>query len=316
MSRPYRIFGGLQDNGIWGGPVTETNWSRLIGADGFQCRIDPHGKTLYPEGQYGRLNRIDLLTHETKAIKPEPPKGKPPYRFNWNSPLLVSAGPGHPLYCGGNYLFRSLDQGEHWEVVSPDLTRGKPGPSPDFGHTLTAVAESPLDAKQLYAGSDDGRLSRSQDGGKTWTDLDIPRIPSDGWITCIECSRFDRGTVYVCIDRHRLDDRRPYLFRSVDGGKTWHLLARNLPGGEPVHVVREDLHNPDLLFVGTEGGLFGSLNRGQHWQRMRNGLPPAPVRDLVIHPRDRELVIATHGRGLFVLDIAHLQKAIRAEKAE
>jgi photosystem II stability/assembly factor-like uncharacterized protein len=321
MSRPYRVFGGLQDNGIWGGPAAtqhpETDWSRLIGADGFQCRIDPgDGQIIYAQGQYGRLSRINLKTNETKAIKPEPPKGKPAYRFNWNSPLLVSSGPGHPLYCGGNFLFRSLDRGAHWEAVSRDLTRGEPGPSPDSGHTLTAIAQSPLNARLLYAGSDDGQLSRSSDGGETWTDLAPPGMPADGWITCIECSRFDSATVYVSVDRHRLDDRRPYLLKTADRGKTWQSLAVTLPDAQPVHVVREDVRNPDLLFAGTEGGLFGSLDRGLHWQRMHNGLPPVSVRDLIIHQRDRELVIATHGRGLYVIDIAPLQKALHVEKAE
>jgi photosystem II stability/assembly factor-like uncharacterized protein len=316
--KPYRVYGGLQDNGTWSGPsrthssegITTADWTRLYGADGFHCQIDPEDPDLvYAEGQYGQLRRFNVRTGSNDLIRPAPPKGAPAYRFNWSSPLLLSSHPPRALYFGGNHLFRSTDRGLHWETISPDLTRGQPGPSADFGHTLTAVAESPVKAGVLYAGTDDGRVHVTKNNGKKWADVSdhLRDAPSSRWITSIECSHFEPGTAYLTLDRHRQDDRRPFVFKTTDFGETWQPLA-GLPVDGPVHVIREDLRNPALLFVGTEFGLYVSLTGGKNWQRVTNGLPTVAVPDLVIHPRDRELVIATHGRSLFVLDIAPLQE--------
>lgn len=319
MRRPYRIYGGLQDNGSWGGPsatrgrdgITNADWSRILGADGFYCQPDPADlDTVYGEAQYGQPYRVDLRHGGIHDIRPRPGPGEPAYRFNWCSPILLSPHNSKVVYFGGNRVFRSLDRGERWEVFSPDLTRGPPGPSADQGHTLTALAESPLRPGLVYAGSDDGRVHVTRDGGATWLDVSdrVPGVPPERSVTRIECSRFAVGTAYLALDRHRNDDRAPYLFRTIDFGVSWQRLAVDLPAGGPVHVVREDLRNKDLLYAGTEFGLFVSLDGGVHWHRLRNGFPTVAVHDLVVHPRERELVVATHGRSLFVVDVLPLQE--------
>jgi photosystem II stability/assembly factor-like uncharacterized protein len=323
LRRPYRVYGGLQDNGTWGGPssnhnpdgITFADWTRVMGADGFHCQVDPADPdTVYAEAQYGGLTRVNVRTGETRTIVPKPADGGPAYRFNWNAPLLLSPHNPRTLYYGGNHLSRSIDRGDSWQEVSPDLTRGKPGPSADFGHTITAVAESPLRVGLLYAGTDDGRVHVSRNGGSAWTDLSerLPGLPPDGWITRLECSHFAEGTAYLTVDRHRRDDRAPYVFRTNDYGTTWKPLANNLPAEGPVLVLREDLRNHNLLFAGTEFGLFASFNGGTSWHALRAGLPTVAVHDLLVHPRDRDLILATHGRGLYVLDVAPLEELTAA----
>jgi photosystem II stability/assembly factor-like uncharacterized protein len=318
MRQPYRIYGGLQDNGTWSGPsrtysregITPAHWVRVLGADGFHCQPDPNNPdTVYAETQYGGLERINLRTGGAADIRPRALPGQPEYRFNWNAPLLISPHNSRTIYYGGNHLFRSTSRGDSWEVLSPDLTHGQPGPDAARGHTLTAIAESPVRSGLLYAGSDDGMVLVKRGSG-AWTDVSarIPGLPPERHISCIECSPFAAGTAYLSIDRHRNDDRNPYLFRTEDFGLSWKPLITGLPAGGPVHVVRADPRNRSLLFAGTEFGLFVSINAGASWQRLRAGLPTVPVHDLAIHPRDRELVIATHGRSIYILDIAPLQE--------
>jgi photosystem II stability/assembly factor-like uncharacterized protein len=315
--KPYRVYGGLQDNGTWGGlsrtnrpeGITLDDWKRVLPGDGFQCQVDPDDPdTVYAEIQHGRAFRVDLRTGKPAPIRPRPPSGAPPYRFNWNAPLLLSPHNARTLYLGGHRLFRSEDRGKTWAAVSPDLTRG-PAPGALWAHTLTAVAESPVRAGVLWAGSDDGRVHVSRDGGKRWADVGaISGAPGLRHVTRIECSPFDAGTAYLSFDRHRQDDLAPYLFKTTDYGRSWRRLDAGLPRSGPVHVVRADPRNRDLLYAGTEHALFLSFDGGQSWQRFRNGLPPAPIHDIVVHRRDRELVIGTHGRSLFVLDVAPLQE--------
>lgn len=330
MRKPYRVYGGLQDNGTWGGPsatrdsagITIAEWVNILGFDGYYCQIDPDdGDTVYCEGQYAILRRINVRTGAVYDIKPSlavkgtpsnvvPDPGKHPgFRFNWSSPILLSPHNGKTVWFGGNHLFRSDHRGDSWAIVSPDLTHGKPGPSAYNGHTITTIAESPLKAGLVYAGTDDGMVWRSGDGGKTWHDLSaaVPGLPLDRWITRVECSHFAEGVVYLSVDRHRNDDFGPYLFRSTDQGKTWSTLAAGLPQHGPVHVIRADPLNRDLLYAGTEYGLFISLDGGKSWQQ-QTLLPPVPVHDLVVHPRDAELVIATHGRGISIMDVKPLQE--------
>jgi photosystem II stability/assembly factor-like uncharacterized protein len=318
MSKPYRVYGGLQDNGSWGGPsrtdsaegITLADWVRLLGSDGFQAQADPTDSTVYLETQYGGLRRVDGRTGRSRSIRPAPARDEPPYRFNWNSPMLLSPHNPRTLYYGGNHLLRSTDRGDHWNKISPDLTSGVPGPSAEFGHTLTAIAESPVRAGQLWVGTDEGRIWRSNDGGAAWLDLTgtLPAsLTKERCINRIECSPTAEGTAYVAISRHRQDDRTPYLFRTTDFGASWQSLAGNLPPDAAVHVVRTSPRNPDLLLAGTERGLYISRDAGTTWSRLRGGMPSVPVHDLVIQPRDRELVVATHGRGIYVVDIAPLE---------
>jgi photosystem II stability/assembly factor-like uncharacterized protein len=316
--KPYWIYGGLQDNGTWAGPsathradgVRAADWFRIMGGDGFNCQADPETpEIVYAESQYGGLRRFNLKNGDSHDIRPRSPKGERPFRFNWSSPILLSPHNPGTLYFGGDFLFRSMDRGSHWEAISADLTRGKPGPSSNFGHTLTTIAESPLMPGLLYTGSDDGLIHISRNGGGIWTDVsaNLPDLPPDRWISRIECSHFVEGAAYLTVDRHRNDDRAPYVFKTADYGNTWRKLAADLPGENPVYVIREDSRNKDFLYAGTEQGLFLSLDGGHHWRRFPK-LPTVPVYDLVIHPRDRELVIATHGLGIYILDIAPLEE--------
>jgi photosystem II stability/assembly factor-like uncharacterized protein len=317
--KPYRVYGGLQDNGTWGGPsrtfsregVGLADWFRLHAADGFYCQADPKDTdTVYCEGQFGNLRRVNVRTGDDLGIRPQPPAGQPAYRFNWSAPILVSPHDARIVYFAGNHVFRSVNRGDTWEVISPDLTKGKPGPSEYNGHTITTLAESPLKAGLLYAGTDDGRVHVSRNGGLSWSDLSakVPGIPADRWVSRVECSPFAEGTAFLALDRHRHDDCAPYLFKTEDYGANWKPIATNLPPEGPVHVLRCDPVNRNLLYAGTEFGLFLSLDGGASWHSFRHGLPTAAVHDLAVHPRDRELVIATHGRGLYIVDAAPLQK--------
>lgn len=323
MRKPYRVYGGLQDNGSWGGPsdaryregtASAPDWFRIAAADGFYVQADPvDSDWVYAEGQYASfVRRINVRTGYEKEIKPPAPRaGRPDrYRYNWCAPMLLSPNNSNTLYLGANHLLRSPDRGDRWEEISPDLTRGEPGPSRDFGHTISTIAESPMRAGLLYVGTDDGRVHVSRNAGANWTDVsaNIPKVPETRWITRLECSHFDEGTAYLSLSRHRHDDRRPYVFRTTDFGASWTSVSGNLPAEGPVHVVRESPRNRDLLFAGSEFGLFVSLDRGRSWHAFRRGPPAVAVHDLVIHPRERELVIATHGRGAHVLDIAALEE--------
>jgi photosystem II stability/assembly factor-like uncharacterized protein len=319
MRKPYRVFGGLQDNGTWGGPsrthnregITAADWFRILSADGYLCQCDPtDSDTMYAESQWGAVRRLDLHTGAATEIRPRPKRDEPVYRFNWSSPMLVSPHNAKTLYFGGNHVFKSVNRGDTWEVLGPDLTRGEPGPNKYAGHTITTIAESPLKAGVLWAGTDDGKVQMSTDGGRAWTDVSakLPDLPDERWVTRVECSPFDAATAYVSIDRHRNNDRSPYVFKTTDNGVKWKAITANLPAGGPVHVIRADPRSPDLLFVGTEFGLFVSVNGGASWRQVHRGLPTVAVHDLAIHPRDRELVIATHGRSIFVMDIAPLQE--------
>jgi photosystem II stability/assembly factor-like uncharacterized protein len=322
---PYRVYGGLQDNGSWGGPVatpypdgiTLADWYRVAGADGFQCAADPTDPfTVYAEGQYGGLVRINLLGGngpELKPIRPPQPKGAPPHRFNWNTPLLLSPHDPKTLYLAGDVVYRSTNRGDTWAKVSPDLTRLPKGvPAFTGGHTISALAESPVKAGVIWAGTDDGKVWVTRDGGKKWEDVSraVPSGSPAWWVSRIECSHFDAGTAYLSLDRHRHDDFAPYIYRTTDFGATWKPLVTGLPTGAVVGVVRQSSANGDVLFAGTELGLYASIDRGATWHHLNKTGLPAHVRvdDLVIHPRERELVIGTHGRGVWVMDIAPLEQ--------
>lgn len=306
LRNPYWIYGGMQDNGSWGtvtntkdaAGITTHDWIRVGGGDGFYCEVDPTDPyTVYAESQYGGLTRVHIKTGESRSIRPRAPQGSQ-YRFNWCTPLIIS--PHHPqtLYYAGEHLFKSTDRGDRWETISPDLTRGTPG-------TISVIAESPLKPGLLWVGTDDGRIHLSRDGGQHWTDLSekVPGVPQERCISRLEPSSANEGTAYLAIDRHRNDDQKPYLFKTTDYGETWLSITANLPENGSVYVVREHPKNPSLLFVGTEFGLFISGDGGVHWERVRNGFPTVAVHDLRIHPRENELIIATHGRGIYIMDI-------------
>ena len=312
-SVPYRVFGGLQDNGTWGGAtrndrgegLTNADWFRVMGSDGFQVKVDRElNHILYCESQYGGLRRYDLSTGEGKEIKPGTTLGQPSQRFNWNTPIALSPHDPRVIYVGSQGLHRSGNRGDTWTKLSADLTFYK-GTGTAQQHTLTAIAESPAQAGVIWTGSDDGRLCLTRDGGRSWVDWSarLPKLEKAS-ITCIEPIRGRAGSAYVSFSRHRLEDHEPYLFRTDDYGENWTEL-KGLPAGAPVHVVREDPANPSALYAGTETSVQTSLDGGITWHRLGN-LPTVPVHDLVIQEAFRELVIGTHGRGIHIADISAL----------
>jgi photosystem II stability/assembly factor-like uncharacterized protein len=322
---PYRVYGGLQDNGSWGAPVgtryedgvTLADWQRLIPGDGFQAAVDPTDPdTVYVESQWGGLNRINQRGGPkggpiAKSVRPVAPKGGPPFRFNWNAPILLSPHDSKTLYFGAQYLFKSTNRGDAWERISSDLTAPPKDAAQGPGHTILALAESPVKSGVLWVGTDDGNLWVSKNGGKDWLDMGA-NLPGDRAraIAKIECSHFNPGTAFVAVDRHRNDDYKPYLFITLDYGQTWRSISSNLPPGAVVGVVRQSSKDRFLMLVGTERGLFVTFDAGMKWYHLAKTGLPAGVRvdDLVIHPRERELVIGTHGRGVWIMNIAPLEQ--------
>lgn len=318
MSTPYRIAGGLQDNLNWLGPsmtrskdgILNSDWTNLGGGDGFYCVFDPFDSAVvFAESQEGYVHRFDMRNGQMKGLRPQPAEGQPAFRFHWNSPLIPSLHEKGVMYLGGNRVFKLFDRGEHWKVISPDLSAQEPsrimttGSGAENYGVVYALAESPLVAGMLWAGTDDGKIWLTRDGGNHWTDLTqhLPKDVKGQWIGRIEPGHFDAEVAYMSVYGYPSGNYAPMVFRTSDAGKSWSSIAGNLPDNGPVQVVREDLKNPELLFAGTEFGLFVSLDRGAKWVKFGE-LPTVAVDDIVIQPRDLDLVIATHGRSLFIVD--------------
>ena len=334
MAEPYNVLGGFQDQNVWRGPnerwnkvgVRDRDWSKISGGDGMYALPDPRDPNIvYSTSNSGAISRIDLSTGEERAIRPYEGSKASPYRFNWNTSIHISPTNPDVIYLGGNVLFKTADGGYSWEIISPDLTTNNPekmkpsgGITPENSGaenhcTIISIAESPLDRKVIWAGTDDGNVQLTRDGGKTWTNVvnNIGGIPLNSWISAIEASRFEVATAYISVDQHRVDDFASYAYLTKDYGQTWVKISQGLRGY--VHVVREDPKQPNLLYAGTELGIFASFDRGKNWTDLRLGLPPLPVPDLVVHPRDNDLVIATHARGFYILDdVSPLQGAAAA----
>ena len=327
LDRPYHVYGGLQDNSSWVGEseypggITNSRWENMYGGDGFWMFIDPADPDyLYAESQGGEIGRVNRRTHETRNVKPLPRYREGKLRYNWNTPIHVSATRKGTIYIGAQFLFRSRDFGQTWDRISPDLTTNDPAKqqqeqsggvtvdnsSAETHTTIFAIAESPRNPNVVWVGTDDGNLQLTRDGGKTWTNVTrgIKGLPPQAWVSSIDAGHFDEATVYATFDLHMFGDPRPYAYRSGDYGKTWSaLVAPDSPVRGYAHVIKEDLANPDLLFLGTELGLWVSLDGGKQWAHYKGGdLPAVAVRDLAIHPRDHDLVIATHGRGIWIVD--------------
>jgi len=314
---PYHVYGGLQDNGVWVGPhnaETDNRWHRtgknpwqsLLGGDGMQVQIDSRNhNTVYTGFQFGNYFRINKETKERKYIQPKHELGETPYRFNWQTPILLSPHNQDILYLGGNKLHRSMNKGDDWETISPDLTQGGKQGNVAYG-TLTTISESPLKFGLLYTGSDDGLVQVSQNGGGSWSNVSNP-FPKELWVSRVAASKHKRERVYASLNGYRWDDFKPYVFVSEDYGKTWTNIASNIPAS-PVNVVLEDPENENLLFVGTDSGLYVSINRGASWEVMQNGMPNVAVHDLVIQPEAKHLLVGTHGRSIYRADISDLQQ--------
>lgn len=325
METPYRVYGGLQDNSSWvadsqyPGGITNSRWENMYGGDGFWMFSDPTDPDyLYAESQGGYIGRVNRKTHEVRGIQPLPAYKEGKLRYNWNTPIQVSQS--GTLYLGSQFLFRSKDKGQTWERISPDLTTNDSqkqrqeesggvsvdNSSAEMHTTIYAISESGKNPNLIWVGTDDGNLQVTRDGGKNWTNVvaNIQGLPKNAWVSYIDAGHFDEGTAYATFDLHTVGDMNPYVYKTADFGKSWTpIVAPNSNVKGYAHVVKEDLVNRDLLYVGTEMGLWISLDGGRQWAQYKGGdFPNVAVRDLAIHPRDNDLVVATHGRGIWIID--------------
>ena len=321
--KPFRVYGSIQDNGTWSGPHTHNpkvdprlDWIRTPGGEASYIQIDPNdANTLYSEGFYGSIQRTDLATDRTTKIKPQPESGEAPLRGQWLAPFQLSRHDSNVVYHGMNCLFRSMDRGDNWERISPDLTHNDPAKQGNISFaTISTLSESPLKFGLLYVGTDDGRVHVTQDSGKTWTEI-IDGLPKTKWVSRVVASEHDEATVYLTQNGKRDNDFQVYVYRSRDHGKTWNDISNGIPGG-PVNVIREDPKDPNILYVGTDLGIYVSIDRGESWQVLGSGLPITFVHDMIIHPRDNIAVIATHGRGMFTMDAAPIQAVAKTRQQQ
>lgn len=317
LAKPYNIYGGLQDNGVWKGPSTykaSTEWhnsghypfEELLGGDGMQVAVDTRdNETIYTGFQFGNYFRINKKSDEFKRISPKPDLGERPLRWNWQTPIHLSEHNQDILYMGSNKLHRSFNKGDDFTDISGDLTTG--GRKGDVAYsTLSSIHESPKRFGLIYTGSDDGLVYVTRDGGFSWKNISAG-LPELMWVSRVQASKFEEGRVYVSLNGYRWDNFEPLLYVSENYGETWRRIGLDLPL-EPINVVREDPENPDLLYVGTDNGLYISLNRGSSFMRMHNEMPAVSVHDLVIHPREHEALIGTHGRSLYIARVKELQQ--------
>lgn len=316
-AKPYNILGGLQDNGVLRGPSTyrpgksdPAQWKDILGGDGSMVVVDPKDpNTVYAAYQFGFASRLNLKTGERTSIRPRAElsasKKEKPLRYNWVTPFLLSPHSREILYYGANKLYRSFDRGDTWTAISGDLTSDREQGDVPFG-TITSIAESPKKFGVIFVGTDEGKVWGTRDGGATWSDLSAG-LAKERWVTRVVASAFDEGTVYVTQNGYRNDDFAPYVWRSADYGARWQSLTDGLPS-EPVNTVREDPKADHLLYVGTDHGVFVSLDKGESWTALTGGLPKVAVHDLMVHPREGDLVVATHGRSVYLADASPLRK--------
>lgn len=316
MAVPYNVFGGLQDNGVWHGPsktrkpsgIANADWKNILGGDGFYAIADPEDPTtIYTSSQFGGFARVDMKTRTSQRIAPS----EQGLRRNWMTPFLLSPHNSKIVYWGAQKVFRSLNRGDAWQAISEDLTTNNAekirGNVPHC--TITTIDESPLEAGIIWVGTDDGNVWVTPDGGHTWNQVNqnIAGAPKEWWVSRVVASPHDVSTAFVAFTGFREDDFTPFIFKTTDMGKTWTSIVGNL-ANEQIAVIRQDTMNPNLLIVGTERACYATLNGGAEWVRLTNGLPTTPVQDLIIHPRESDLILGTHGRGVFIADITPLRQ--------
>jgi len=324
---PYHVFGGLQDNSVWKGDsqypggVSNSRWENLGGGDGFWAFPDPADPNyVYGESQGGYIARENLNTLEARPIKPQPNYGEGKLRFNWNTPIHMSPNEKGTIYIGAQFLFRSRDHGQTWDRISPDLTTNDPekqkqeesgGVTVDNSFaemhtTIYSISESPRDGQTIWVGTDDGNLQLTRDGGKSWNNVvgNVPNLPKFSWVSWVESGLYDAATAYAAFDRHTFGDMEPHVFKTTDYGKTWMPIVSSDSGVRGyAHVIKEDPVSQNILYLGTEFGLWISLDSGKRWAQYKgHDFPNVAVRDLVVHPRESDLVLATHGRGIWIID--------------
>jgi photosystem II stability/assembly factor-like uncharacterized protein len=327
MHDPYHVYGGLQDNSVWigdssyPGGITNSRWENLYGGDGFFVFADPSDPNyIYVEAQGGTISRINRLTLSARGIQPQPNYGESKLRFNWNTPIHLSPNETGTVYIGAQFLFRTRDHGQTWDRISPDLTTNDPAKQKqeqsggvtvdnseaEMHTTIYSISESPRNGQVIWVGTDDGNLQLTRDGGKTWTNVvsHVPNLSKASWVSWVEASRFDEATAYAVFDRHTLGDMAPYAFRTTDFGQSWTPIVSSASGIRGyAHVIKEDAVSPGLLFLGTEFGLWVSIDGAQHWAQYKGAdFPNVAVRDIVVHPRESDLILGTHGRGIWIID--------------
>lgn len=321
---PYNVYGGLQDNGVWKGANNAPEdrswqqygqypWEMIMGGDGMQIEIDNRNPNIVYTGyQFGNYYRLNLETKDQTYIQPKHQLGESPYRFNWQTPIELSSHNQDILYLGGNKLMRSLDQGNTWEAISDDLTNGGKKGNVAYG-TLTSISESPFQFGLIYAGSDDGLLHVTNNGGASWQNISTS-FPKDLWVSRVIASSHKKERVYATLNGYRWDDFSTYIYISDDYGQTWKDISSNVPMS-PVNVIKEDPINQNMLYLGTDNGAYVSFNKGETWQAFSKGLPAVAVHDLVIQKETNDLLLATHGRSIYKTNVANLQKYNDVESA-
>lgn len=337
-SDPYHVYGGLQDNSSWVGDssypggVANSRWENMYGGDGFWMFEDPSDSNyLYAESQGGEIGRVNRTTHETRGIKPLPNYGEKKLRFNWNTPIHMSPNEKGTIYIGAQFLFRSRDHGQSWDRISPDLTTNDPekqkqeesggvtvdNSSAEMYTTIYSISESPKNGQVIWVGTDDGNVQVTRDRAKTWTNVaaNVSGVDKGFWVSTVEASRFDEGTAYATFDRHTFGDMKPYAYKTTDYGKTWTAFPLQESGVKGyTHVIKEDSVNPNLLFLGTEFGLWISVDGGQRWAQYKgSNFPAVAVRDIAVQARESDLVLATHGRGIWIVDDISALRALTPE---
>ncbi len=323
MEKPYNVYGGLQDNGSWSAPsrsyggIRNHDWQNFGIGDGFSVHTDSEDHNIvYWQMQGGLFGQTDKRYQSMRLIAPMETEETGKLRFNWDAAISMSPTK-NSVYVGAQYLFKSTDQGSSWTRISPDLTTNDPdkqqqaesggltvdNSTAENHTTIFCIAESALDENLIWVGTDDGNLQVTRDGGKVWTNTvaNIPGLPPNTWCSSVYPGRFDKGTAYATFDGHRNDDFTPYVYKTTDYGVTWTSIASEKITSH-CYKILEDLVNPDLLFLGTEFGLFISVDGGEQWAQFKNDLPNVSVMDMVIHPREHDLVLGTHGRGVYIID--------------
>ncbi|WP_298893848.1 glycosyl hydrolase [uncultured Psychroserpens sp.] len=316
-AQPYNVYGGLQDNGVWVGAYGSREnkrwhqsgqypWKSIMGGDGMQIQIDSRNhNVVYTGFQFGNYFRLNLETDEQTYIQPKHELGENPYRFNWQTPILLSPHNQDILYLGGNKLMRSMNQGTNWTAISDDLTNGGKKGNVAYG-TLTSISESPFQFGLIYTGSDDGLVHLTKDAGGSWENISNT-FPKDLWVSRIVASQHKKERVYVTLNGYRWDDFKVYVYMSNDYGNTWKDISSNIPAS-PVNVIREDSENDNVLYLGTDNGAYVSFNQGVSWEAFSNGFPNVAIHDIVVQPDAKHLLLGTHGRSIYKTDISPLQQ--------
>ncbi len=316
-AKPYNVYGGLQDNGVWVGPHNAPEnrawhqsgqypWESIMGGDGMQIQIDSRDHNIVYTGfQFGNYYRINRATDDFKSFDIKHELGENPYRFNWQTPILLSPHNQDILYLGGNKLMRSMNQGDDWTAISDDLTNGGKKGNVAYG-TLTSISESPFQFGLIYTGSDDGLIHLTKNAGGSWTNISA-NLPNELWVSRVVASQHKKERVYVTLNGYRWDDFKAYAYVSEDYGQTWKAIGTNIPAS-PVNVIKEDSENENILYLGTDNGAYISFDRGQNWEAFSKGLPNVAVHDIVLQPEAKHLLIGTHGRSIYKTDISPVQQ--------